>query len=55
MIGVFKSFLYRGYRHPTLFPSNVNDVHPNRRGLGVLARKYIDILHSRNFDPIIPN
>ena len=55
MIDVFKSFLYRGYRHPMLFPSNVNDIHPNRRGLGVLARKYIDILHSRNFDPLIPN
>ena len=55
MIDVFKSFLYRGYRHPMLFPNNVNDIHPNRRGLGVLARKYIDILHSRNFDPLIPN
>ena len=55
MIDVFKSFLYRRYRHPMLFPSNVNDIHPNRRGLGVLARKYIDILHYRNFDPLIPN
>ena len=55
MIDVFKLFLYRGYLHPMLFPSNVNDIHPNRRGLGVLARKYIDILHSRNFDPLIPS
>ena len=52
MIDVFKSFLYRGYRNPFLFPNSVNDIHPNKRGLGVLARRYIDIIHSRHFDPL---
>ena len=52
MIDVFKSFLYRGHRNPFLFPNSVNDIHPNRRGLGVLARRYIDIIHSRHFDPL---
>ena len=55
MIDIFRTFLFRGYRHHMLFPNNVNDIHPNRRGLGVLARKYIDIIHSRHFDPLNPS
>ena len=52
MIDVFKSFLYRGHCNHFLFPNSVNDIHPNKRGLGVLARRYIDIIHSRHFDPL---
>ena len=52
MIDIFRTFLFRGYRHHMFFPKNVNDIHPNRRGLGVFARKYIDIIHSRHFDPL---
>ena len=55
MIDIFRTFLFRGYRHHMLFPNNVNDIHPNRRGLGVLARKYIDIIHSRHFDLLNPS
>ena len=55
MIDIFRTFLFRGYRHHMLFPNNVNDIHPNRRGLGVLARKYIDIIHSRHFGPLNPS
>ena len=52
MIDVFKSFLYRVHRNPFLFPNSVNDIHPNKQGLGVFARRYIDIIHSRHFDPL---
>ena len=55
MIDILRTFLFRGYRHHMLFPNNVNDIHPNRRGLGVLARKYIDIIHSRYFDSLNPS
>ena len=31
---------------------NVFDIHPNRRGMGVLARAYIYFIHSRWFNPM---
>ena len=55
MLDIFKTFLFRGYRHPSLFPPSTSDIHPNRRGLGVMAREYINIIHSRHFDPLRPN
>ena len=38
-------------RNPYLFPVNLRDIHPNRRGLGILARAYISGIHSKFFDP----
>ena len=32
MLDIFKTFLFRGYRHPSLFPPSTSDIHPNRRG-----------------------
>ena len=55
MLDVFRSFLFKGFRNPWLFPNNVNDIHPNNKGLGVLAKFYIDRIHSRFFDPFSHN
>ena len=46
-----------GSRNLRLFPAfnNVNkswDIHPNARGMGVLARNYIYLIHSRRFNPL---
>ncbi len=57
-INVLPSFLDRfGNRNPRLFPAYNNikkfwDIHPNARGMGVLARHYIYLIHSRRFNPL---
>ena len=38
-----------------VFNRSITDIHPNARGLGVLARAYIDRIHGRYFDPHSPN
>ena len=55
MLDIFRRFLFEGYRNPRLFSNSITDVHPNARGLGVLARAYIDRIHRRYFDPFSPN
>ena len=48
----FDMFLGRnGYRLEVLFKGR-DDVHPNNVGLGLLARCYIKLIHSRNFNPL---
>ena len=51
---VFQSFLdeYGVFRSKSLFNSSVKDVHPNNRGMGVLAKFYIFIIHNKKFNPL---
>jgi hypothetical protein len=57
-LDVVGSFLNRwGYRNDRLFPEfdsdrQSYDIHPNKRGLGVLAKHYIYLIHSRWFNPL---
>ena len=57
-IDVFNSFLnVYGTRNEKLFPEydevkGLHDIHPNKRGMGVLARTYIYLIHSRWFNPL---
>ena len=56
-LDVFNSFIdYKGYRDDRLFPKlNLEkpDIHPNKRGLGVLARRYIFIIRTKfRFNPL---
>ena len=53
---ILDSFLGRNIwgcqlRDESLF--NINDIHPNTRGLGMLARFYIYAFTSRHFNPLI--
>ncbi len=57
-LDVFSSFL-NGYgnRNTNLFPAYNSvrqswDIHPNAKGLGVLARHYIYLIHSKRFNPL---
>ena len=57
-LDIFRAFLdARGCINPRLFPHfNTNkqyfDIHPNKKGMGVLARFYIFIIHSKWFNPL---
>ena len=58
-LDVFWDFLtYSGFRSTELFPTKKNiitglyDIHPNSRGMGVLAKNYIFLIHSRRFNPL---
>ncbi len=57
-LDIFGSFLdSRGNRNSRLFPEwdkhrNCFDIHPNKRGMGVLARFYIYLIHSKWFNPL---
>ena len=57
-IDAFAVFLNKyGYRDNTLFPKfdkNTQrfDIHPNPKGMGVLAKMYIYLIHSRRFNPL---
>ena len=55
MFDVFGMFLLGIYRNPRLFPEGYRDIHPNKRGLGLLAREYIKRIHCKNFDPFRHN
>ena len=56
-IDVFRSFLNpRNNRNLDLFPAYDNakkfwDIHPNAKGMGVLAKHYIFLIHSKWFNP----
>ena len=52
LFGVFGLFLLGRYRNPRLFPLGFHDIHPNKRGLGILAREYIVRIHFKHFDPL---
>ena len=52
-LDVFRIFLGENlHRNNRLFPSSVNDIHPNTIGLSILARRYIYLIHSRRFNPL---
>ena len=52
-LNVFWAFLgHDGYRNKNLFPKNLNDIHPNKIGVGTLARFYIERIHSKRFNPL---
>ncbi len=57
-VNVFSSFLNGfGNRNLSLFPAYDKakqswDIHPNARGMGVLARHYIYLIHSKRFNPM---
>ena len=57
-VDVFNSFLNSyGNRNLDLFPpfnqnKNYWDIHPNKRGFGLLARHYIYLIHSKRFNPL---
>ena len=51
----FAYFLLGRYRNPELFPLGFHDIHPNKRGLGLLAREYIMRIHCKHFDPLSLN
>ncbi len=57
-LDTFTSFLNRfGNRNLNLFPAYNEtkkswDIHPNARGMGVLARHYIYLIHSKQFNPM---
>ena len=48
----FNSYLtYDGFRSENLF-LNFNNIHPNRHGYSLLARIYLNIIHSKRFNPL---
>ena len=52
-LDVFHTFLNPyGYRSDILFPHNAKDIHPHTRGMGVLAKHYIYLIHSKRFNPL---
>ncbi len=57
-LDIFGSFLDRnGNRNARLFPEfdknkNCFDIHPNKKGMGVLAKFYIYLIHSKWFNPL---
>ena len=51
ILDVFWRFLDGGFRDPQLFNNDIRDCHPNRRGVGLLARFYIKKIRSTKFDP----
>ena len=51
-LNVFYAFLgHHGRRNAQYFTLNPNNCHPNKIGTGVLARFYIERIHSRRFNP----
>ena len=52
LLDVFGIFLLGNFRNPRLFPIGRNDIHPNKRGIGLLAREYISRIHSKYFNPL---
>ena len=40
------------FRSKALFNSSVKDIHPNNRGMGVLAKYYIFVIHNKRFNPL---
>ena len=60
-VDAFSYFLNRfGNRNVYLFPKfderkQFFDIHPNPKGMGVLARQYIFLIHSKRFNPLAYN
>ena len=53
---VFTEFLGVDYhRDKYFFEKSINNVHLNSFGLGKLAKKYINLIHRRKFNPLIYN
>ena len=52
LLDVFGIFLLGNFRNPRLFPVGRNDFHPNKRGIGLLAREYISRIHSKHINPL---
>ena len=52
LFDVFRLFLLGRYRNARLFPLGFHDIHPNKRGLGLLARQYIMRIQCKHFDPL---
>ena len=58
LTGCFGAFIDRyGHRNKLLFPTfdeskNTFDIHPNKKGMGILARFYIFLIHSKWFNPL---
>ena len=52
-LDVFCTFLNRyGFRSELFFPRNVDDIHPNKRGIAVLAKHYIYSIRTKTFNPV---
>ena len=57
-LDIFGAFIDRfGHRNRLLFPKfdeskNIFDIHPNKKGMGILARFYIFLIHSKWFNPL---
>ena len=53
-MNVIPSFIDRWglYRNNDLFNSSIRDVHPNKRGMGVLAKFYLFVIHNKRFNPL---
>ena len=52
-LDVFENFLNDfGFRSELLFPRTIKDIHPDKRGIGVLAKFYIHLIHSKTFNPL---
>ena len=57
-LDIFGAFLNSyGHRNNSLFPKfdevkRSFDIHPNSKGMGVLAKRYIYLIHSRRFNPL---
>ena len=51
-LNVFLEFLDNfGHKNKSLFEREI-PVHPNPRGMGRLARHYINVIHDRRFNPV---
>ena len=57
-LDIFGSFIDGyGFRNQALFPNfdqakKLYDIHPNKKGMGILARFYIFLIHSKWFNPL---
>ena len=52
-LNVFDTFLNSyGHRNELFFPNTIKDIHPNNRGIGILAKFYIHLIHSKTFNPL---
>ena len=53
-LNVFGTFLDNSgtKRHSLFFPRDITDIHPNKRGIGLLAKFYIHIIHTKTFNPL---
>ena len=55
VLNVFRNFFLKGFRNPDHLKASSTVIHPNSRGVGVLARFFINRIHFKYFDPFSPN